>query len=282
MEPNRMGSSGGCSGVARGEGPLSSIGKEIRMRRVLSDGKALIAAMDHGVSSGPVSGLEDIRKAVANVAKGGATAVVLHKGSVRFAKDYFDERLALILHLSASTSLSPRSDRKVAVTRVEEAVSYGADAVSVHVNLGGEDDDRMIEDLGTAATDCDRLGIPLLAMMYPRGPAIRNPDDVEVVKHAARVGAELGADLVKTTYTGSTETFREVVLGCPVPIVVAGGPKLDSTRSVFEMVAGALAAGAVGVSMGRNLFQSKDSIGMTRAIARMIFEGASIDEVHRG
>src|SRR2546425_1084091 len=82
--------------------------------------------MDHGVSSGPLAGLEDIRKAVANVAKGGATAVVLHKGSVRFAKDYFDEKLALILHLSASTSLSPRADRKVLVTGVEEAISFGA------------------------------------------------------------------------------------------------------------------------------------------------------------
>src|SRR2546428_2029897 len=177
--------------------------------------------MDHGVSAGPVAGLEAIRKAVANVAKGGATAVVLHKGSVRFAKDYFDEKLALILHLSASTSLSPRADRKVAVTRVEEAISYGADAVSVHVNLGGEDDDRMLGDLGTAAMDCDRLGFPLLAMMYARGPALRDPYDVDVVRHAARVGAELGADIVKTTYTGSAETFREVVRGCPVPVVVA-------------------------------------------------------------
>src|SRR5256712_2445442 len=178
--------------------------------------------MDHGVSAGPVAGLEAIRKAVANVAKGGATAVVLHKGSVRFAKDYFDEKLALILHLSASTSLSPRADRKVAVTRVEEAISYGADAVSVHVNLGGEDDDRMLGDLGTAAMDCDRLGFPLLAMMYARGPALRDPYDVDVVRHAARVGAELGADIVKTTYTGSAETFREVVRGCSVPVVVAG------------------------------------------------------------
>src|SRR2546427_4220784 len=226
--------------------------------------------MDHGVSSGPLAGLEDIRKAVANVAKGGATAVVLHKGSVRFAKDYFDEKLALILHLSASTSLSPRADRKVAVTRVEEAISYGADAVSVHVNLGGEDDDRMLGDLGTAATDCDRLGFPLLAMMYARGPAIRNPYDVDVVRHAARVGAELGADLVKTTYTGSVETFREVVRGCSVPVVVAGGPKLDSDRSVLEMVAGGLAAGAAGGSIGRNIFQSKDPMSMTRAIARMV------------
>src|SRR6266581_4595305 len=174
---------------------MSSIGKEIRIRRVLVGGKALIVAMDHGVSSGPVPGLEDIRKAVANVAKGGATAVVLHKGAVRFAKDYFDEKLALILHLSASTSLGARADRKVLVTGVEEAISFGADAISVHVNIGGEDDDQMIE--------------------------------------------ELGADVVKTLYTGSPDTFREVVRGCPVPVVVAGGPKLDSDRAALEMVEGA-------------------------------------------
>ena len=261
---------------------MSSIGKEIRIRRVLSGGKALIVAMDHGVSSGPVAGLEDIRKAVANVAKCGATGIVLHKGLVRFAKDYFDERLSLILHLSASTSLGMGADRKVLVTEVDEAVSYGADAVSVHTNLGGEDDDRMLTDLGTTASACDRLGMPLLAMMYPRGANIKNPYDVDVVKHVARVGAELGADVVKTLYTGSPETFKEVVRGCPVPVVVAGGPKLDSERAALEMVSGALAGGAVGVSIGRNIFQSKDPIGTTRAIARIIFDGASVDEVYRG
>jgi len=261
---------------------MSSIGKEIRMRRILRGGKTLIVAMDHGVSSGPASGLEDIRKAVANVAKGGATAIVLHKGVVRFAKDYFDEGLCLVLHLSASTSISTHVDRKILVTQVDEAISYGADAVSVHVNLGGEDDDGMIEDLGTTAMACDRFGFPLLAMMYPRGSKIKNPYDVEVVKHVARVGAELGADVVKTLYTGAPETFKEVIRGCPIPVVVAGGPKLDSDRAALEMVEGALSAGAAGVSMGRNIFQAKDPIGMTRAIARMIFDGASVDEVYRG
>ena len=102
------------------------------------------------------------------------------------------------------------------------------------------------------------------------------------MKHVARVGAELGADVVKTLYTGAPETFKEVVRGCPVPVVVAGGPKLDSDRAALEMVEGALAGGAVGVSMGRNIFQAKDPIGMTRAIARMIFDNASVDEVYRG
>jgi len=261
---------------------MSSTGKEIRLRRILVGGRALIVAMDHGVSSGPVSGIEDIRKAVGNVAKGGATGVVLHKGVVRFAQDYFDEKLALILHLSASTSLSEHGDRKVLVTSVEEAISHGADAISVHVNIGGEDDDRMIADLGETATACDRFGMPLLAMMYPRGSNIKNPYDADVVKHVARVGAELGADVVKTLYTGTPETFKEVVRGCPVPVVVAGGPKLDSERAALEMVEGALAGGAAGVSMGRNIFQAKDPIGITRAIARVLFDGASVDEVYRG
>lgn len=252
------------------------------MRRVLNRGKALIVAMDHGVSSGPVAGLEDIRKAVANVAKGGATGIVLHKGAVRFAKDYFDERLALILHLSASTSLGPRPDHKVLVTGIEEGISYGADALSVHVNLGGDDEDRMLDDLSATVRGCDRFGMPVLAMMYPRGPRIKNPFDVDIVKHVARVGAELGADLVKTLYTGDSETFAEVVRGCAVPVLVAGGPKLDSDRALFEMVEGALAGGAAGLSIGRNVFQAKDPIGVTRGLARMIFDGASIDEVYRG
>lgn len=261
---------------------MSSIGKGIRLRRIFSGERTFIVAMDHGVSSGPVAGLEDIRKAVANVAKGGATAVVLHKGVVRFAKEYFAEGLGLILHLSASTSLATRANRKVQVTQVDEAISYGADGISVHVNLGGSDDEGTLQDLGATGTACDRFGMPLLAMMYPRGENIKNPYDVDAVKHVARVGAELGADVVKTVYTGSPETFKEVVRGCPVPVVVAGGPKLDNERAALEMVAGALAGGAAGVSMGRNVFQAKDPIGMTRAIARMIFDGATIDEVYRG
>ena len=261
---------------------MGSIGKGIRLRRVFSGEKALVVAMDHGVSSGPVQGLEDIRKAVANVAKGGATAVVLHKGVVRFAKDYLGEGLGLILHLSASTSLGTRPNRKVLVTQVDEAIGYGADAISVHVNVGGSDDDVMLADLGATASACIRFGMPLLAMMYPRGENIKNPYDIEVVKHVARVGAELGADVVKTVYTGSPETFKEVVRSCPVPVLVAGGPKLDSDRAAFEMVAGALAGGAMGVSIGRNIFQAKDPIGMTRAFARMIFDGAAVDEVYPG
>src|SRR3989475_5766055 len=146
---------------------MAAPGKEIRLRRILPGGKALIVAMDHGVSSGPIAGLEDIRKAVANVAKGGATGIVLHRGVVRFAKDYFDERLALILHLSASTSVGPRADPKVLVTEVDDAIACGADAISVHVNLGGEDDDPSPQDLGSPGTAGARFGMPPPPLINP-------------------------------------------------------------------------------------------------------------------
>ena len=116
------------------------------------------------------------------------------------------------------------------------------------------------------------------ALLYTRGPKIKDEYDVNNVKHAARVGAELGADIVKVTYTGSVETFSEVVNGCPVPVVIAGGEKMDSDEDIFKMVEGALAAGAAGLSIGRNAFQHKDPEKMVAALCKMVHEGVSIEE----
>ena len=120
--------------------------------------------------------------------------------------------------------------------------------------------------------------MPLVAMMYIRGTKIKNEYDVNNVKHAARVGAELGADIVKVVYTGSVESFAEVVNGCPVPVVIAGGPKMGSDEEIFSMVAGALKAGAAGVSIGRNAFQHKTPTKMVQALSKMVHEGASIEK----
>jgi len=101
------------------------------------------------------------------------------------------------------------------------------------------------------------MGHPLLAMMYPRGPKIKDPCDVKVVKHAVRIAAELGVDIIKTNYTGDAKSFKEVVDGAMgVPVVIAGGAK-GSDMETLEMVEGAIKAGAAGVAMGRNAFQHK-------------------------
>lgn len=261
---------------------MISMGKEIRLRHIFRErDRAVLVAMDHGVSAGPIEGLEDIGKAVANAAKGGASAVILHKGLVRFAAPYLGNGTGLILHLSASMTISTKKDRKVLVADVVEALAYGPDAISVHTNMGGDDDDMMLADLGATAASCDRFGMPLLVMAYPRGANVKDPFHVDVVKHTARAAAELGADIVKTNYTGGPDTFREVVRGCPVPVLVAGGPKMESDRATLEVVKGAMDAGAAGVSIGRNIFQHKDPVGMCRAIARIVYDGAAVDDVYR-
>jgi fructose-bisphosphate aldolase/2-amino-3,7-dideoxy-D-threo-hept-6-ulosonate synthase len=154
----------------------------------------------------------------------------------------------------------------------------GADAVSVHINVGSETESGQLKILGETGKQCDDRGIPLLAMMYPRGKKVTNPHDPEMVAHAARVGAELGADIVKTVYTGDVESFTSVIEGCPVPIVIAGGPKTSTDREFLEMIRGAMDSGARGVAIGRNVFQHSDPTKMTKAITHIVHQNSTVDE----
>ena len=257
-----------------------SIGKRIRMERIIDrkSKRSVIVPMDHGVTLGPVRGLEDMRKAVNAVAEGGANAVLLHKGIVFAGHRGYGKDIGLILHISASTNLGPDPLNKVLVASVEEGIKLGADAISIHVNVGAENEPEMLQALGAVAMECEEWGMPLLAMMYPRGPKVKSEHDAEMVKHAARVGAELGADVIKTNYTGDPDSFKEVVRSCPVPVIIAGGPKANTDEEVLQMVEGAIEAGASGVSIGRNIFQHDDPTKMTQAISRIVHEGFSAKE----
>lgn len=251
-------------------------GKELRLSRIMREGKVLCIPMDHGLTDGPIRGIERIGDAVERVASGGATCVVLHKGMIKSLKR---APLPVLMHLSGSTSLGPEPNRKVKVGGVLEAVRLGADGVSVHVNVGGEPSEpEMLAKLGEVAAEAYELGMPLLAMMYARGPNVRDKYDPRLIAHVARVGAELGADIVKVPYTGSPETFKMVTGGVDIPVIIAGGPKMEDDLDVLRMVAGAMEAGAAGVSFGRNVFQHKSPDKMVRAIASIIFDGASPEE----
>ena len=256
------------------------IGKQIRLERIMdrNSGKTVIIPMDHGISSGPITGLIDMKKTVAEVSDGGANAIVIHKGLVESGHRKRGRDLGLIIHLSASTSLSPDPNTKVLVCTVEEALRLGADAVSIHVNIGADDENKMLKDFGRVSKAAKEWGMPLLAMVYTRGQKIKNEYDSKVVKHAARVGAELGADIVKVPYTGSVESFGEVVAGCFVPVVIAGGPQMETDRDVLVMVQGAMEAGGSGVSIGRNAFQHKKPSVIVKAICKIVHEGASVED----
>ena len=261
-------------------------GKAIRLERITNrlNGRTVIVPMDHGVTVGPIEGLVDMPVAVDQIADGGADAVLGHVGLPIMGHRKYGRDIGLILHLSASTSLSPDPNHKVLVSSVERAIKYGADAVSIHVNLGADDEPEMLRDFGQVAMTCEKWGMPLVAMVYTRGRKIESEYGVNVVKHAARVAAEFGADIVKVNYTGSTETFREVVEGCGghkpggIRVVIAGGEKVETDREILQMVDGAMQAGAAGVSIGRNAFQHEHPAKIVAAIVGLVHKDMSIDD----
>jgi 2-amino-4,5-dihydroxy-6-oxo-7-(phosphonooxy)heptanoate synthase len=207
---------------------------------------------------------------VGQLARNGADAVVLHKGSIRHLDHEWFTGMSLIVHLSASTIHAPDSDAKYLVTTVPEAVRLGADAVSVHLNLGSLDEARQIADLGVVAEACDRWNIPLLVMAYPRGPRIGNPHDPALIAHAAALGADLGADIVKVPYAGSVAEMSDVIRSCPVPVIVAGGARQEGRAELLGFVDDTLRAGAAGLAIGRNVFQAPDPGDLVRSLADRI------------
>lgn len=248
-------------------------GKTRRLRRIFrNDRRTVIIPMDHGVAAGPIHGLEDMARIVSDVSQGEADAILVHAG---IAKTVDTNRLGLILHLSGATRLSGDPLWKAQVSTIREALRLGADAVSVHINVGSSREQDMLDRFAHIVEECDDLGLPTLAMMYPRGPTVTNEHAFDVVSHAARLGYELGADIVKTNYTGDIESFRSVIEAVKVPVVVAGGPKASNDREALQMISDSIKAGAAGVSIGRNVFQHKDPTRMTMALVDIVHNDAS-------
>ena len=254
-------------------------GKDRRLRRIFQEDKrTVIVPMDHGVTNGPIRGICNIQRIVNQLLPGRVDAIVMHKG---IANRVDVGNAGLIVQLSAISKLAPNLNNKVQVCTVSEAVRIGADAVSVHVNVGAENEDKMLTTLGRVAEKCETYGMPLLAMMYPRGPKIPNEHAVDAVAHAARLGAELGADIIKTPYTGSVETFKTVVESCLVPVVIAGGPKCKTAQDLLQIAYDSVQGGSAGFSIGRNVFQYGNPTLMVKALAAIVHDGASVEQAQK-
>lgn len=252
-------------------------GLQIRMARIMRGGKMLCIPMDHGISNGPLQGLEDPSVVIQRCARAGLSSVIINKGILKSLPSV--PRPGVLVHFSASTSRSLSPNRKVLTGSVEEAVRMGADGVSLHINVGGREEPEMLHDLGMVADSCQAWGMPLLAMMYPRGENVPDPHEPGIVAHAARIGAECGADIVKTVYTGDVDSFSRIVKSTPVPIVVAGGPSMDSDADLLHTTKEVMTAGAAGVTYGRNIFAHSNPPAITAALARIIFDGETAELV---
>jgi len=252
-------------------------GKQARLERIGTDGKHLVIPMDHGLTLGAVKGLVDIESTIDAVTRGGADAVLTQKGIASRVHANKNDA-GYVVHLNGSTAIGPDERDKRLTGTVEDAIRAGADAVSFHINVGSEYEPDQIAELGEVSSEAAAYGLPVLAMTYARGPSVSDPEDSEAyaedLGHAVRLGEELGADLIKTSYSGTPGSFERVVESTRLPVLIAGGSK-GTDRETLSMVRGAIDAGAAGVSMGRSVFQHDDPRAIAEAVAAVIHEDAS-------
>lgn len=265
----------------------SHVGKKIRLSRILKQGRAVVFAFDHGVEHGPSDfphEFLDPYKIISRVVEGGVDAIMMLPATAYLTRDAWAGRTSLIVKLTSKTNLRPPDERLRQSTfgLFEEAVSLGADAVAATVYWGSQFEDQMLEKWFSIKGKADLFGIPCLQLAYPRGPSIKNIYDVEVVRYGVRAAVESGADLIKTYYTGSEESFREVVkVASGIPVLMSGGPPRENFMEFLRDVENVMKAGGSGVVVGRNVFRHPHPEKAVKAISAIVHEGKTAEEAYQ-
>ena len=239
------------------------------------DGRALIVAFDHGLIDGPIPGLERPGETLAQIVAAGADAGLTSFGvAARFTRELAP--VGLILRLDGGGTKLGKIGPGAQFHTVEAALRLGADAVVVSAFPGAAHEEATLHTLAAVIDEAHAWGLPVMAEMQPggfdAGPEFTTTENVAL---SARVAAELGADWVKAPYAPD---FGRVVAACYAPVVMLGGAKKNSERTMLENIKQAVAAGGAGVAIGRNIFQADDPGRMTAAVAAIVHGGASVDE----
>jgi class I fructose-bisphosphate aldolase len=270
---------------------FANTGKTIRLGRILNPGdqRAAVVAFDHGVHLGVIPGIQKPGEMLEILTEAGADAFLVGPGVARMYVSAFTGRGApgLILRLDWTNRwrspdlLGSEEGRGRLIASVEDAARLGADAVLVYMFVGYQDPDaeaRQVEDVARVAQDCEKLGVGCIIEPMARG--LRADPDVyrpEYIAPLARMACELGADILKTDYSGDADSFSRVTAAAFRPVLIAGGPKTASIREALEMVHGAMQAGARGMFIGRNVFQASAPGRMMRVLRQMIHEDLDIN-----
>jgi DhnA family fructose-bisphosphate aldolase class Ia len=264
-------------------------GRRRRMRRLFSNpsGRMVLVPLDDSLLAGPTNGLEVVLPKLTSILAGAPDAIMGFPGLFRWNANLLLDMPA-ILNLTASTTRSAHT-RKTLVASVDLGVALGCEAVAVHVNIGSTFETEILRTLGEIALACDLAGMPLMAIMYPRKEAADGDDNylqmkqqdrtqyAQLVAHAARVGVDMGADLIKTQYTGDVESFRMLIEASrPVPVLIAGGPMIP-VQQVLQNAHDAVTAGAGGVSFGRNVFGRRNPQPYVTALRWIVHERATVE-----
>lgn len=250
---------------------MSRSGKSLRLERLLKSEQSpfFVVPIDHTVTDGPFTDARSYDRILGALADNGADAIVVHKGRLGLLNTSVYSKLSVIVHISASTRYAADPNYKYPVADVEDCLRRGADAISVHVNVGAVTEDRQVRMLADAADACERAGLPLLAMVYPRGPGVKDRPLGETVSHAAALATDLGADIVKLPLSGSIAEMKQIVDSCPIPVLTAGGSQvLDAQFNQF--IAEVMKSGARGIAAGRNVFMAADPGAKVREVCRIL------------
>jgi putative autoinducer-2 (AI-2) aldolase len=243
-----------------------------RLSKVISPktGKTVMLAVDHGYFQGPTTGLREFKKGVEPLIHH-ADCLFITRGMLRNCVDP-ETKIPVFLRVSGGPSVlkDDLSDEHI-TTSMTEALRLNAVGVGMSIFVGGVNESRTISNLGKLVNEAEVHNMPVLAITAVGKEMAR---DERYLGLACRMAAEQGAHIVKTYYC---ENFKEVVKACPVPIVIAGGKKIDE-KDALQMARNAIDDGAVGVDMGRNIFQSENPVGMIKAVRAVVHENATIDE----
>jgi DhnA family fructose-bisphosphate aldolase class Ia len=256
------------------------LGKEVRLNRLYNkkSGKILAIALDHAIGWSVVPGIEEIAATMEKIIEAQPDAITMLKGT---AERVFRPYAGTVPWIMKATTFSPYQPAyDTAVATVDEAVQLGADAVAIGCTVCGERQQELLSQLGEFVRQASLAGYPTVTHIYPKGNLIGKDEwyREDHVKYAARAGAELGADIIKTFYTGDPVSYARVVRATPTKLVVSGGPKMPSLKAVFQMTYDAMQVGAAGVTYGRNVWQADDPVAVVRALKHIIHEGGTVDE----
>ena len=264
-----------------------NVGKAMRLKRVIDPaGVSIICALDHGMTSPTfLPPLADIGARAAETIAGGANVIMMSKGMLRVAEPAFSRETSLAMLLSASANPEGARPEIVQIAEVEEALRAGADAVVLFTALGGDTEPGMIGILSAVGRECEVLGMPFIAeaefpTTYASVEELRQQYGFEYLQRNVRLCAELGADIVKTNWPGDAQSFARLVEATSgIPVVLAGGSRLADLELLTRMEQ-AVAAGAIGCSVGRNIFMHQSPEAISRALSRVIRERWSAEKAY--
>jgi class I fructose-bisphosphate aldolase len=253
-------------------------GARLRMGHIFSeDGRAVVVAADHGAIAGPLKGIESPVELVRLCARGGADAILAHKGFVRTGMEGWERGLGLILRVSGGfTTLGGRFEEEL-LCGAEDALFWGADAAAVTVKFGHTREGEFIRAAARLVSACDRRGLPVMieAMAFEEGRQSVRADALAV---ALRAAEELGAAFIKAPMPEKIEDFARAACGSHVPILLLGGERRDSLRTLFDDIARALERGASGIAMGRNIWGHPDALGVLKGVVGLVHGGWEVEK----